>query len=50
MQKYLLKNRYTLLASVIVGFILIVVIEGILMERQSRVYTFDNPYFEFRQR
>ena len=41
-----MKNRYTLLLSVIVSFILIVVIEGVVLERESRVYTFENPYFD----
>ncbi len=46
MKKYVLKSRYTLLLSVIVSFIMVVVIEGAVMDRESRVYTFENPYFD----
>ena len=46
MNKYVFRNRYTLLATCIVTFILVVVIEGIVMNRESRVYTFENPYFD----
>ena len=46
MKKYIFKSRYTLLLSVIVTFILVVVVEGVVMERESRVYTFENPYFD----
>ena len=41
-----MKSRYTLLLSVIISFILLVVIEGVVLERESRVYTFENPYFD----
>ena len=46
MKKYVFRSRYTLLLSVIVTFILVVVVEGVVMERESRVYTFENPYFD----
>ena len=46
MKKYIFRSRYTLLLSVIVTFILVVVVEGALMGRESRVYTFENPYFD----
>ncbi|MFM1897712.1 MAG: hypothetical protein RLZZ385_2786 [Pseudomonadota bacterium] len=46
MEKYLLRNRYTLLASVIAAYILIIVIEGVITDRQTRDFTFENPYFE----
>jgi hypothetical protein len=45
-KKYLLKNRYSLLGSVIACFICVVIVEGIVMDRESRVYSFDNPFFE----
>ena len=46
MKKYIFRSRYTLLLSIIVTFILVVVVEGVLMDRESRVYTFENPYFD----
>ena len=45
-KKYILRNRYTLLASVIVSVVLIVIVEGMITNRESRVYSFDNPFFE----
>lgn len=45
-RKFILRNRYTLLASVIVCVVLVVIVEGLVTNRESRVYTFDNPFFE----
>jgi hypothetical protein len=41
-----LKNRYTLLVTVIVCYILLVVIEGVVTDRQTPSYDFENPFFD----
>jgi len=43
---YLLGSRHRLLLSTVLVYILLVVIEGFIMDRESRVYNFENPYFE----
>ena len=42
-----LRSRHTLLITAVVTFIVLVVIEGIVMDRDSRIFTLDNRYFEF---
>jgi len=42
-----LRNRYTLLVTVLVSYILIIVIEGEITDREPQAYTFENPYFDF---
>ena len=42
-----LRNRHTLLLSTVAVYIVLVVVEGIVMERESRVFSFSNDYFEF---
>lgn len=45
--KYLiLKNRYTLLITVLTAFMVVLVIEGVITGRQARVLDFDNPFFD----
>ena len=45
--KYLiLKNRYTLLITVLAAFMVVLVIEGVITGRQARVLDFDNPFFD----
>ncbi|MCA9016588.1 MAG: hypothetical protein R3F41_02845 [Gammaproteobacteria bacterium] len=44
----LLKDRHRLLLATIAAYIVLVVIEGVVMDRESRVYTFENPYFELQ--
>ena len=43
---FFFKDRHRLLLSTIVSYIVLVVIEGLVMDRDSRVYSFENPYFE----
>jgi len=43
----LLRSRHTLLLGTVAAYIVLVVIEGIVMDRESQVFTFDNEYFEF---
>ncbi len=45
-----LKNRYTLLLSVLTLFVVAVVIEGAVAGREPRIIEFDNPYFDFNAR
>ncbi|MEZ5491592.1 MAG: hypothetical protein R3F50_14920 [Gammaproteobacteria bacterium] len=42
----LFKDRHRLLLSTIACYMVLVVIEGLIMDRDSRVYSFENPYFE----
>jgi len=42
-----LRNRHTLLLSTVAAYIVLVVVEGIVMDRDSRVFSFNNDYFEF---
>lgn len=44
--KRILRDRHSLLLATVAAYIVLVVIEGLVMDRESRVYTFDNPYFE----
>ncbi|MEX2130872.1 MAG: hypothetical protein WD772_05250 [Pseudohongiellaceae bacterium] len=41
-----LRNRYTLLLTVLVSYILLIVIEGEITNREPQAYTFENPYFD----
>ena len=45
-RNFVLRDRHTLLLVVIASYIGLVVIEGLVMDRESRVYTFENPYFD----
>ena len=45
-QKTVLKNRYTLLATILVSFLLIIVIEGEITDREPQPYVFENPYLD----
>ena len=44
--KTLLKNRHTLLATIIIGYLLIIVIEGAITDREPQPYVFENPYVD----
>ena len=44
-----LKNRYTLLLSVLTLFVVAVVIEGAVAGREPRIIEFDNPYSDFKR-
>lgn len=46
-KELLLRSRHTLLFGAVATYIVLVVLEGIVMDRDSRVFTFDNDYFEF---
>ena len=58
MKKIILKNRYTLLVTVLTAYIVALVIEGFITGRQAQVLNFENPFFdlnikdieEFRER
>ena len=47
LKELVLRSRHTLLLATIAAYIVLVVVEGILMDRDSEVFTFDNDYFEF---
>lgn len=47
LKELLFRSRHTLLLGTIGAYLVLVVIEGILMDRDSQIFTFDNEYFEF---
>lgn len=42
----ILKNRYTLLYTVLAVYILVLVVEGAITGREARVVDFENPFFD----
>lgn len=46
----ILRNRYTLLLTVLAVYVLVLVAEGALTGREASVIDFDNPYFDFNAR
>ena len=46
MEKIILKNRYTLLVTVLTAYIVVLVIEGFITGRQAQVLNFENPFFD----
>lgn len=50
MKNLILKNRYTLLITVLVTYIVVLVIEGNITGRQASVLDFENPYFDLNIR
>lgn len=45
-----LKNRYTVLVTTILAYILVVVIEGAITGREARMIDLENPYFDLNIR
>ena len=48
MKNIILKNRYTLLVTVLTVYIVVLVIEGSITGRQAQVLNFENPFFDLR--
>ena len=46
MKNIILKNRYTLLVTVLTVYIVVLVIEGFITGRQAQVLAFENPFFD----
>lgn len=46
MKKIILKNRFTLLAVIILAYIALLVIEGLVTNREPELLNFDNSLFE----
>lgn len=46
MKKIIMKNRYTLLVTVLTVYIVVLVIEGLITGRQAQVLDFENPFFD----
>lgn len=46
MKNIILKNRYTLLVTVLTAYIVVLVIEGFVTGRQAQVLDFENPFFD----
>ena len=50
MKNLILRNRYTLLLTVIMIYVLVLVVEGAISGRDARVIEFDNPFFDLNIR
>ena len=50
MKNILLKNRYTLLLSVLIAYMVVLVAEGAITGREARVIDFENPFFDLNIR
>lgn len=46
MKKIILKTRFTLLAVIILAYIVLLVIEGLVTNREPELLNFDNSLFE----
>jgi len=46
MKNIILKNRYTLLVTVLTVYVVVLVIEGFITGRQAQVLDFENPFFD----
>jgi hypothetical protein len=46
LQQYILRNRYTLLATVIAVYVLVLVVEGAITGREASLIDFENPFFD----
>ncbi|PCJ24765.1 MAG: hypothetical protein COA96_08840 [SAR86 cluster bacterium] len=46
MKNIILKNRYTLLITVLIVYMGVLVTEGAITGREARVFDFENPYFD----
>jgi hypothetical protein len=48
MKDAILKNRFTLLLSVLLVYVLVLVVEGAITGREGTLFDFENPFFEIR--
>lgn len=46
MKKLVLRNRFTLLGTVLLAYISVLVVEGLVTDRKSDLLIFDNSLFE----
>ena len=46
MKDLILKNRYTLLVTVLTVYMAVLVAEGAITGREARVLDFENPFFD----
>lgn len=46
MKDLILKNRYTLLVTVVAVYMAVLVAEGAITGREARVLDFENPFFD----
>ncbi len=46
MKDIILRNRYTLLVTVLLVYVLVLVAEGAITGREARVLDFNNPFFD----
>lgn len=47
MRDLILRNRYTVLLTTLVVYMLVLVVEGMITGREARVIEYENPYFDF---
>ena len=50
LRSLLFRNRYTVLVSTILVYLLVVVVEGAITGREARMIDLDNPYFDLNIR
>ncbi|MBL4581841.1 MAG: hypothetical protein JKY29_08495 [Gammaproteobacteria bacterium] len=46
MKDLILRNRYTLLLTTLIVYMVVLVAEGMITGREARVIEFENPYFD----
>lgn len=46
LREMLLKNRYTVLVATLALYMAVLVIEGVITDREARVIHFDNPFVD----
>jgi len=46
MKRYILKNRFTLLLTVLVAYMVVLVTEGAITGRKAQFVDFENPFFD----
>ena len=46
MKNVILRNRYTLLLSTLIAYIVVLVVEGAITGREASRVEFENPYFD----
>lgn len=44
--KTILSNRYAVLLTTLTAYLLVVVIEGAITDREARLLDFENPFFD----
>jgi len=48
LKSLILRDRHSLLGATVAVYIILVVIEGLVTDRETRVFSFDNPFLEIK--